>query len=119
MVTIDAGHSFKVADIDRLRALSTARRYVSEQPVTITASSSPCSAGGNHDFFSEGDCWWPDPKNPSGPCIQRDGMTNPGNFVAHRQALMRLSVQMPALTAAWKLTLEGRCAEAAAHHLSA
>lgn len=119
LLAFDAGQSFRVADLDRQRVLSAARRYVSEQPVTITAASSPRSAGGKHDFFSEGDYWWPDPKNPAGPYVQRDGMTNPGNFVAHRQALMRLSVQMPALTAAWKLTREGRYAEAAARHLRA
>lgn len=32
-----------------------------QQPVTVTAQSSPGSAGGKHDFFSEGDYWWPDP----------------------------------------------------------
>jgi hypothetical protein len=62
------------------------------------------SAGGPHDFFSEGDYWWPDPKNPSGPYVRRDGESNPDNFVEHRRALIRLSVEMPALTAAWKLT---------------
>ena len=27
----------------------------------------PRSAGGRHDFFSEGDYWWPDPANPGWP----------------------------------------------------
>jgi hypothetical protein len=40
--------------------------------------------GGKHDFYSEGDYWWPDEKNPNGPYIQKDGLTNPENFVAHR-----------------------------------
>ena len=31
-------------------------------------------------------------------------MSNPGNFNDHRRALMRLSVQMPALTTAYRLT---------------
>jgi hypothetical protein len=77
------------------------------------------SAGGPHDFFSEGDYWWPDPANPSGPYIRRDGESNPGNFVEHRRALMRLSVEMPALTAAWRLTNESRYAEHARRHLRA
>ncbi len=58
----------------------------------MTAAGSPRSAGGKHDFFSEGDYWWPDPKNPDGPYIQRDGMTNPDNFVEHRKAMIRLSL---------------------------
>lgn len=108
-----------IAAIDRPRILSAAQKYLKEQPVTITASTSPRSVGGTHDFFSEGDYWWPDPKNPDGPYLQRDGMSNPGNFVKHREALMRLSVQMPALTAAWKITKEKQYADHAASHLRA
>jgi len=108
-----------VADFDRARVLKAANQYLSEKPITITASHSPRSTGGLHDFFSEGDYWWPDPQNPDGPYIQRDGMTNPDNFVEHRRALMRLSVQMPALVAAWKLTRDARYAQHAALHLRA
>jgi hypothetical protein len=108
-----------VADIDRARVLKAANKYLRELPVTITASRSSRSAGGLHDFFSEGDYWWPDPQNPDGPYIQRDGMTNPKNFVDHRRYLMRLSVQVPALVAAWKLTKDERYSKHAAKHLRA
>jgi hypothetical protein len=108
-----------VAAFDRLRVLKAANQYLQEAPITITASTSPRSAGGLHDFFSEGDYWWPDPKNPDGPYIQRDGMTNPDNFTDHRRYLMRLSVQLPALAAAWKLTKDSRYARHAALHLRA
>ena len=108
-----------VADFDRARVLKAANQYLSEKPITITASHSPRSTGGLHDFFSEGDYWWPDPQNPDGPYIQRDGMTNPDNFVEHRRALMRLSVQVPALVAAWNLTRDARYAKHAALHLRA
>ncbi|HQR33795.1 MAG TPA: alginate lyase family protein [Blastocatellia bacterium] len=99
--------------------MQAATRYLKETPITITASHSPRSAGGRHDFFSEGDYWWPDPNNPDAPYIQRDGMTNPDNFTDHRKYLMRLSVQVPALTAAWKLTKDKRYAQHAAKHLRA
>jgi hypothetical protein len=109
----------EVAAVDRARVLKAANQYLNEKPVTITDSSSPRSAGGVHDFFSEADYWWPDPKNSDGPYIQRDGMSNPDNFVNHRRALMRLSVQVPALVAAWKLTKDQRYAAKAAQHLRA
>ena len=105
--------------IERPRVVPAADRYLREDPITITASSSPRSAGGRHDYFSEGDYWWPDPANPDGPYIQRDGMSNPDNFVAHRHALIRLSLQVPALTAAWRLTRERRYADHASRHLRA
>ncbi len=104
-------------DLDRV--IEAANRYLKEQPITITASTSPRSAGGLHDFFSEGDYWWPDPQYPNAPYIQRDGMSNPNNFIDHRRYLMRLSVQMPALSAAWKLTKDPRYARQAAKHLRA
>jgi Alginate lyase len=114
-----ATQKFDLARFDRDRVVKAANKYLSEAPLTITASSSPRSAGGRHDFFSEGDYWWPDPQNPDGPYIQRDGMTNPDNFTDHRRYLMRLSVQVPALVAAWKLSGDKRYAAHAAKHLRA
>src|SRR2546425_2770430 len=108
-----------VAGIDEHRILAAANRYLREPPVTITRFSSPRSAGGAHDYFSEGDYWWPDPKNPSGPYIRRDGMSNPDNFTAHRHALIRLSIQVPALTAAWLLSHDARYPAHAVKHLRA
>src|SRR4029453_14912181 len=90
-----------------------------EQPVTVTASSSERSAGGKHDFFSEGDYWWPDPNNPGGPYIQRDGMSNPDNFIDHRRYLMRLTVQVPALVAAWTIAKDQRFPAPARPHSNA
>jgi hypothetical protein len=117
------GQSFDVASniasFDRARVLKAADAYLKQKPVTITASHSPRSAGGLHDFCSEGDYWWPDPSDPDGPYVQRDGMTNPDNFVEHRKVLMRLSVQVPTLAAAWKITGEKRYADRAALHLRA
>lgn len=110
---------FDVAAFDRKRVLGEADKYLTRTPMTPTAAKSPRSAGGVHDFFSEGDYWWPDPKDANGPYIQRDGMTNPDNFVEHRKFLMRLSVEVPALGAAWKLTKKKKYAEHAAAHLRA
>jgi hypothetical protein len=116
---LNAAAPLDIKAVERARVLKAAQAWLKEQPLTITATHSPRSAGGTHDFFSEGDYWWPDPKNPDGPYIQRDGMTNPDNFVAHRQALMRLSIQAPALCAAWVITKERRFADHAAKHLRA
>ena len=108
-----------VAVVDRTRILTAADKYLKQQPITLTSSTSPRSPGGLHDYFSEGDYWWPNPANPGGPYIQRDGFSNPANFNAHREALIRLSVQVPALTAAWKLTRKREYATHAALHLRA
>lgn len=108
-----------VAKIDRVRILAVADRYLSEKPITVTATRSARSSGGPHDYFSEGDYWWPDPKKPGGPYVRRDGMSNPENFNAHREALIRLSLIVPALAAAWELTRKRKYAEHAGRHLRA
>jgi hypothetical protein len=108
-----------LAAIERPRILPAADRMLNDAPVTVTAASSPRSAGGLHDFFSEGDYWWPDPQNPDGPYVQRDGMTNPDNFVAHRQAMIRFSIHVGTLTSAYVLTQDERYARGAAAHVRA
>jgi len=109
----------EIESIDHDRILRAANEYLTQPPITITASSSPRSKGGKHDYFSEGDYWWPDPKNPNGPYIRRDGYSDPQNFNDHREALIRLSLIVPALTAAWLITQDKRYASQAAVHLRA
>ena len=116
---LESESGFDLYAIETQRVLKLANRFLSEKPTTITAFHSARSSGGVHDYFSEGDYWWPDPKNPDGPYIQGDGESNPANFVAHREALMRLSVQLPALCAAWALTRSRKYADHAADHLRA
>jgi hypothetical protein len=105
--------------IERHRVLEQADRYLHEQPVTITAVRAERSAGGLHDFYSEGDYWWPDPSDSTKPYIRRDGETNPANFEAHRNAMRRLSQIVPALVAAYEITGDARYARHAIAHLRA
>jgi len=110
---------FDLASCERARTLRLADAALAATPKTITAVRNPRGAGGPHDFSSEGDYWWPDPETPSAPYIQRDGETNPANFVAHRQLLMEFSRNVSALAAAFKLTGDQRYADAALAHLRA
>lgn len=108
-----------VARTDRQRILTAAQRYLALQPATITAFPSKKSPGGLHDFFSEADYFWPNPANPDGPYINRDGQSNPNNFNDHRKAMIALSIQVPALTSAWLLTKDKRYSGHAIAHLRA
>jgi len=94
----------EVAETLRKQIMEEADWAIGQQPITVTAQTSPRSAGGKHDFFSEGDYWWPNPTSADSPYVQRDGMTNPENFVAHRLAMIRLSKIVGALASAYKLT---------------
>jgi len=112
-------YSSEAAKVLRKQILKEAAWALKQQPVTVTAQSSARSAGGKHDFFSEGDYWWPDPQNPSGPYVQKDGLTNPDIFVAHRLAMIRFSRIVGALASAYKLTGDKKYVEGALVHLKA
>lgn len=108
-----------VADTDRHRILAAGSRYLSQSPLTITAFPTNRSAGGLNDYYSQADYFWPNPNDPNGPYINRDGQSNPDNFNEHRKVMVALSIQMPALTAAWILTEDHRYAKLACDHLRA
>ena len=99
--------------------LKEAEWALQRQPVTVTAFTSPRSAGGKHDFFSEADYWWADPANPGGPYIQRDGMTNPDNFVQHRLVMIEFSRVVGALASAYVITRDNKYAEHLIRHATA
>jgi len=111
--------SAELARLERPRVVAAAERYLREAAVTITTFRASRSAGGLHDFYSEGDYWWPDPRSPDSPYVRRDGETNPHNFVAHRDAMRRLSQVVPALVAAYEISHDERYARHATAHLRA
>lgn len=92
---------------------------MTSEPITVTASSSSRSSGGKHDFFSEGDYWWPNPKSADSPYLQRDGMTNPDNFTDHRKAMIRFSRIMGALASGYLINKHEQYASKAFQHARA
>jgi len=111
--------SDEVIKLLRNEVVARADEAMLKQPQTITMFRCSRSAGGIHDFYSEGDYWWPDPDHPDGPYIQRDGMTNPDNFVAHRQVMIRFSRIIGSLASAYKITGDEKYVKAALVHLKA
>src|SRR5918999_1764235 len=119
--TLAGNTSFRREVIQTLREqiLKEASWALQQSPITVTAETSPRSAGSKHDFFSEGDYWWPNPKSVDSPYIQKDGMTNPDNFVAHRHAMIRLSRIVAALASAYLLTRDEKYVQHALRHCKA
>lgn len=106
-------------EVLKKQVISEAEWALKQQPITVTASFSPRSAGGKHDFYSEGDYWWPNPQDPNGPYIQKDGLTNPDNFVDHRFAMIRFSKIIGSLASAYKITGNEKYVKQAIIHLKA
>ncbi|HEY1341037.1 MAG TPA: alginate lyase family protein [Bryobacteraceae bacterium] len=74
---------------------------------------------GPHDYVSEGPYWWPDPKNPAGPYIRRDGERNPDRFMGNRGDLGDMCAAVLALGMGAFLLNKSGCAEHANKVLSA
>lgn len=111
--------AFNLNHIEKERVLKNAALYWNVEPVTVTASVCNRSTGSIHDFYSEGDYWWPDTQNPEGAYVRKDGITNPNNFNDHREAMIRLSQISGALGSAYILTKDPKYAEQLAQHLKA
>ena len=98
-----------VAQIDSQRILKAADTALKQKPITITSYHAQRSSGGLHDYYSNADYWWPDPKTPDGlPYVNRDGQTNPNNFNEHRKCIWQLRDAVTALGAAYKITGDDR-----------
>lgn len=76
------------------------------QPIPhITDAVSPRSKGDVHDYYSDGDYWWPNPDTADGlPYVRRDGETNPDNFDEHRILLRRMRTYVAAAASAYRCT---------------
>ncbi len=106
-----------VIALERDSLISGANTYLNEPVKTVTDASCERSAGGPHDYFSEGTYWWPDSTNPNSPYVRRDGFTNPNNFTIHRDLLYRLDKIVPTLVAAYLITNDKKYVSAAKMHL--
>lgn len=112
-------HQNRIIEALNETEIARAKAFLMAPPITVTNATCVRSAGGVHDFYSEGDYWWPNPNDPAGPYIQKDGQTNPNNFTNHRYAMIRLSEIVATLTSAWLLSDEQVYADKALDHLNA
>ena len=75
----------------RVEKLAAAADNRGPWSVTFERPSGDLVTAAPNDYYSEGPYWWPDPKNPNGPYIRRDGERNPGRFDANHKALGDMS----------------------------
>lgn len=106
-------------NIDTAALLAAATKMLAIAPATVTATRASRSAGGPHDYYSEGRYWWPDPAHPEGPYIRRDGESNPDLFTAHHDALDDFSNLVAVSTLAFLVSNDARFSDQAVRHLMA
>ena len=94
-----------VAQIDRARILKLANEALALKPPAVTDHIATNSAGGPHDFFSQADYSWPNPKTADHlPYVNRDGESYPDAFSYHRMAMRTMKDSVAALAAAYAIT---------------
>lgn len=114
-----SGMSAPISDFNESTLVLSADTYLQEPIRTIAAFPAERSMGNKNEYYSEGPYWWPDPENPDGPYIRKDGQRNPDRFVAHRAAISLFQDRVATLTAAYLITSEKKYSRRAIEHLKA
>lgn len=97
----------------RLRAI--ADRRMKEGPWSVTFERPRGIDLTDHDYYSEAPYWWPNPDEPSGAYVFREGRLNPDRFAANRTALNAMCDAVFALGTAAYLFDDARYGQRAAH----
>ena len=93
------------AFFDKDSILDKAEKSLLYKPAHITDEIAEMSKGNIHEFYSNGDYWWPNPDTESGlPYVRRDGQSNPKNFNAHRHILRGMRTAVANLAAGYKIS---------------
>lgn len=82
-------------------------KVIKQQPVAVT-DKTVCHSGNKHKYESLSIYWWPDPSNPGGPYIARDGEFNPEYKMYDYPKLLRLKDDLIACSKAYFLTGDDR-----------
>jgi Alginate lyase len=59
------------------KAIQDADKALKAEPHSVIDKKQVPPSGDKHDWLSQANYWWPDPKNPRGPYIRHDGVQNP------------------------------------------
>lgn len=71
--------------------VSIADRLLASGPWTITDIPGKAASGDPHDYYSESPYWWPNPADPDGPYIRKDGLRNPDRFMGHKNMMQEMA----------------------------
>jgi hypothetical protein len=104
--------AWTIEPVKNLRA--DAEKRLREGPWTVTADRPKDLDLDVHDYYSEAPYWWPDPANPTGPYVRKDGIQNPDRFLANKTALNNMCEAVLSLGTAAYLLDDQRYARRAA-----
>jgi hypothetical protein len=103
------------ASVEKIK--KEADKILSKTIASVVDKTKPAPSGDKHDYISCGPYWWPDPKNPTGPYIRRDGEQNKAVLTPDKVNLSVMSKGIIYLAAAYYLSDEEKYAAKAIENL--
>ena len=97
--------------------IRNADKELSVKIITVMDKETIPPSGDKHDYISAGRYWWPDPKNPGGPYIRKDGVVNREIDKFDRGILGNMAKGVTHLALAYYLTSDERYAAKATQNL--
>ena len=114
MIFMQKNYPLTYDRFDRQWIIQKAEQSLLAHSAHITDHTAPHSMGTAHDFYSNGDYWWPNPQTADGlPFVRRDGQSYPGAFFAHRIAMRKTRTNIANLAAGYKVSGDERFADKA------
>ncbi len=114
---IAAGNPVFVAALGEI--VEEADEALGQPMVNVVDEGALPPSGDPHDYYSYSPYWWPDPENPDGPYIWRDGETNPDRNTSDVSRIEAMVDRVTSLVPAWYFTGDERYAESAVEQLRA
>ena len=94
-----------------------ANAALQQGPWTVVDKKQTPPSGNKHDYMSIGKYWWPDPQNPNGPYIRKDGLTNPNTVTSDKEDMGDMADAVETLALAYYLFGKGKYAQRAVFFL--
>ena len=96
--------------------IARADKALAARPASVMDKRAAPPSGDRHDYVSLARYWWPDPADPEGPYVRRDGDTNPEIETNRfdRIALARMAREAETLALAYYYSGDTRYADGAA-----
>jgi len=94
-----------------------ANKALTKNITSIMDKVTPAPSGDKHDYISCGPYWWPDPANPTGPYIRKDGVVNKSVTTPDKKNLGTMTNSVIQLSLAYYLTSDEKYAKKAVENL--
>ena len=77
-------------DVERTRLINKAEKELKRQNIVVT-NKKQCISGDRHNYESLSSYYWPDPINPRGAYVSKDGLVNPETLDYDREKIDKMA----------------------------